>query len=156
MIHLGDLPRVLLLPAAYLSPHAIMAIHDTGRHVIRWPFVVNQGHNDGKCMDMPSTQPGSCQDGAVEPYDATKNCKAPYPASEGECECRCKTLSDAYGYCCSTVHSYGGERAFLRTMHQEFPEWRPIHFHSSWMYRHGVTVMQKDRITGLANASGIL
>lgn len=106
-----------------LSPQAIVAVHDTGLHVL--------DYGSGAPADEEGL-PFSEESCALRPGGATL-CRR----FEG-----CQGMDERHGYCVARAHR-PSERQFVDEVLRRWPEFRPMHLHSRRVFRHGLTLLQR-------------
>lgn len=109
-----------------LGPAAIVAVHDTGLHVL--------DHGTG----APAAEEGQAF--------SDRSCAA---RPGGAARCRrfpgCLGAADAHGLCVGRAHR-PSERLFVRELLRRWPDFRPIHVHSRRVFRHGLTLLQRGAL----------
>ena len=120
-----------LLPS--LTMNAIVAVHDTGLHVLDYG------------SGAPSEEEGlPFTDAACIRAGGAKQCLR-FPGCEGE--------SDLQGYCLGRAHR-PSERRFVTEVLTKWPEFRPLHVHSRRVFRHGLTLLQRGELLSQENPTG--
>lgn len=112
-----------LLPS--LTMNAIIAVHDTGLHVL--------DHGSGAPSEeegLPFTE-ASCQRASSVQQCLRFN--------------GCEGMSDLQGFCLGRAHR-PSERRFVAEVVRKWPEFRPLHFHSRRVFRHGLTLLQRGEL----------
>lgn len=109
-----------------LSPAALVAVHDTGLHVLDFGSGA-PAEEEGR----PFSE-GSCAARA----GGKKRCHA-FPG--------CTGLADQHGFCVGRAHR-ASERTFVRELLRRWPEFRPLHLHSRRVFRHGLTLLQRGNL----------
>eukprot|EP00929_Paragymnodinium_shiwhaense_P089063 TRINITY_DN49319_c0_g1_i1.p1 TRINITY_DN49319_c0_g1~~TRINITY_DN49319_c0_g1_i1.p1 ORF type:complete len:559 (-),score=53.99 TRINITY_DN49319_c0_g1_i1:36-1712(-) len=114
-----------VLPA--LTSTAMVAVHDTGLHVL--------DHGTG----APSDKEGA-------PF-TMERCEAlPGGASRCRRAVGCSEQRSKHGeYCVGRAHR-PSERRFVREVLRRWPEFRPFHVHSTRVFRHGLTLLQRGTL----------